>query len=302
MESSEYYFSCAKAREIDLIGYLNGLGFTPEKIKGNSYWYKSPLRIEGTASFKVNRRLNRWYDFGSGQGGNIIDFGISFHNCSVRDFLQMLSESAAHHTVQLPVSFAPVLPPVRIKIKSVFDLRNKTLIRYLNDRGIATHLAVRYCKEISYQVGGRNYYGIGFKNDSHGYEVRSTYFKGSLSPKDITLFRYGNDIIMVFEGFIDFLSYLQLYPQQEIAHTDFLILNSLAFFDKACSLMNTYSQVHLYLDHDAAGKAATKQACTGSKIYSDRSGRYKGFKDLNDFLTANIPGNSSTGPYQSIPP
>jgi hypothetical protein len=67
-------FNCAEAREIDLVNYLFTLGFHPLKIRGNDYWYLSPLREEREASFKVNRKLNVWYDHGIGEGGDIIEF------------------------------------------------------------------------------------------------------------------------------------------------------------------------------------------------------------------------------------
>ena len=52
--------------------YLQSLGYTPVKQQGRNLWYKSPLREETDASFKVNTELNKWYDFGLGKGGNII--------------------------------------------------------------------------------------------------------------------------------------------------------------------------------------------------------------------------------------
>ena len=66
----------------------NDLGFQPSKISGNDYWYSSPLRNEHTPSFKVNRRLNKWFDHGLGKGGNLVDFGILYYNCSMGELLQ----------------------------------------------------------------------------------------------------------------------------------------------------------------------------------------------------------------------
>src|SRR5436305_1194282 len=62
-----------KAKELDIVEYLANLGYQPIKIKEPGYWYKSPLRDEKTASFKVNRKMNRWFDFGDGRYGNVID-------------------------------------------------------------------------------------------------------------------------------------------------------------------------------------------------------------------------------------
>jgi DNA primase len=81
-----YNFSIKDAKQIDLIEYLNKLWHKPSKIRNNDYWYLSPLRDEQTASFKVNKSLNCWFDFGLGEGGSIIDFGIKYFNCSVKEF------------------------------------------------------------------------------------------------------------------------------------------------------------------------------------------------------------------------
>lgn len=58
-----------EVKNIRIADYLQSLGYTPVKQQGNSLWYKSPLREEKDASFKVNTELNKWYDFGLGKGG-----------------------------------------------------------------------------------------------------------------------------------------------------------------------------------------------------------------------------------------
>ena len=49
-----------EAKEIRIADYLQSLGYTPVKQQGRSLWYKSPLREETDASFKVNTEINRW--------------------------------------------------------------------------------------------------------------------------------------------------------------------------------------------------------------------------------------------------
>ena len=61
-----------EAKKISIADYLHSLGCSPVKRQGANLWYKSPLREETEASFKVNTDLNKWYDFGLGKGGNII--------------------------------------------------------------------------------------------------------------------------------------------------------------------------------------------------------------------------------------
>ena len=61
-----------EAKNIRLVDYLHSLGYPPVRQQGTNLWYKSPFREETEASFKVNTEINKWYDFGLGQGGNII--------------------------------------------------------------------------------------------------------------------------------------------------------------------------------------------------------------------------------------
>ena len=61
-----------EAKQIKIADYLQSLGHRPVKQHGANLWYKSPLRNESEASFKVNTMMNSWFDFGMGKGGNII--------------------------------------------------------------------------------------------------------------------------------------------------------------------------------------------------------------------------------------
>ena len=54
--------NCEQANQIDMVDYLSSLGFQPTSVRGNDYWYLSPLRDEKKASFKIQRSKNVWYD------------------------------------------------------------------------------------------------------------------------------------------------------------------------------------------------------------------------------------------------
>src|SRR4051812_31185462 len=109
-------FSIYEAKQIDLVEYLEKLGYHPRIIRNNDYWYLSPLRDENTPAFKVNRKLNAWYDHGIGKGGNIIDFGILYHHCSLSELLQMLPKTDTQ-----PLSFHQQSVGSVPKIKDVSD-------------------------------------------------------------------------------------------------------------------------------------------------------------------------------------
>jgi DNA primase (bacterial type) len=65
--------------------FLQEYGCQPTSIRGNNWWYLSPLRDEHTASFKVDVSKNVWYDFGLGKGGNLRTLvRLLFHDTPIR--------------------------------------------------------------------------------------------------------------------------------------------------------------------------------------------------------------------------
>src|SRR5882757_2114416 len=108
MELSNYKFTLDQIRETDMVAYLATLGFQPEEIKkhGTDYWYLSPLRNESEASFHVNTLTNEWYDFPEAAGGNLVDFCLRFHGCTIRELLAKFNLDFSPY--QLPV-FKPDL-------------------------------------------------------------------------------------------------------------------------------------------------------------------------------------------------
>ncbi len=73
--------NCAEANQVDMVNYLNSIGYQPQKISGNDYWYLSPLRNEKHPSFKVEGNKNVWYDHGIGKGGRFMDFVMESYQC-----------------------------------------------------------------------------------------------------------------------------------------------------------------------------------------------------------------------------
>lgn len=156
------HFSVQELKQTDLVDYLEKLGHQSKKIRNNDYWYLSPLRDEKTPSFKVNRKLNVWYDFRTGQGGNIIDFGILYHHCTVTELLKKLSENFSFHpqtqTVQQPQSNtqkAIEALELTIKVIAAKPLTHPALCRYLDIRKIPFEIANGYCKEVELSLTTR---------------------------------------------------------------------------------------------------------------------------------------------------
>jgi len=286
MKAEQNISSLREAKQIDLVEYLSTLGFKPAKIRGNDNWYLSPLRDEKTPSFKVDRKINCWYDHGLGKGGNPVDFGMLYFNCGSVDFLQKLNGNFFLHQ---PVKTASSkgIKESKITVLGDFLLSSPHLINYLAKRKIPYSIADKYCREVRYQMNDKIYYGIGFKTDSGSFEIRNPFLKSASSPKSITTFKNGCNEVSVFEGFFDFLSYKVLEEKNLSPKTDYIVLNSLSFFEKSRAVMENYNQVKLYLDNDKAGQNCSCLALSLSNKYKDESGLYKNHKDLNAWLVNN---------------
>lgn len=283
MSFREQKLSIEKIKEMDMVVYLSKLGYEPAKIRNADYWYLSPLRNENIPSFKINRKLNRWYDHGLGNGGNIIDFAILYHNCTVGELLQKLNDDFSFHQTVVHQREQSGTEK-KINIQKNFSISSFALLRYLEQRRIPIDIADRFCREVRYELNDKMYYGIGFKNDSGGYEIRNPYFKASSSPKDITTIRNDAEEAIVFEGFTDFLSFMAVHKNQPVSESDFVILNSTSFFEKARPFMEEHESIRLYLDRDTTGQNFSRYALSLSEKYKDESSLYKHYKDFNDWV------------------
>lgn len=119
--------------------------------------------------------------------------------------------------------------------------------------------------------------------------MRNHFFKGCIPPKDISLKRNGSDMCAVFEGFMDYLSAMQL----GIIASDWLVLNSVSNVEKAVKALQGYERIECFLDNDDAGRRTFQRlrADLGKKVF-DRSSLYADHKDLNEFLLSKNAGNN----------
>jgi hypothetical protein len=280
--------NCEEAKRMDIVTYLESLSIKPQKVNGNDYWYLSPLRHEKTPSFKVNRKLNVWYDHGIGKGGNLVDLGILLNHCSVQEFLEKLNtqeDSFSFHQPVIPLPKSEEVVENKIKLIAAHPLTDLILCHYLETRNIPVEIAKNYCQQISYLNSQKQFYAIGFKNNSGGFELRSPNFKSTISPKNFTFLNAQKwEAVAVFEGFIDFLSLIASGKQMLPELTNFLVLNSLSFFEKARPVMEQHERIYILLDNDDAGKNCTKHALALSYQYNDLSDQYQQYKDINEWL------------------
>lgn len=269
-------------RDIPIADFLNAMGIHPARQRGNALWYSAPYRTERTPSFKVDTTKNVWFDFGTGKGGDIFDLAGEFIGSG--DFLLRAAFIAKRGTCPLPIMERPQRNEEKEPVFEdiwVRPLQDSKLLGYLRERSIFADIAITNCEEVRYRVHGKRYYAIGFRNKAGGWELRNRFFKGCIPPKDISLRRNGSDVCAVFEGFMDYLSAMQL----GIIASDWLVLNSVSNVEKALKVLDGYRRIDCYLDNDDAGHRTLERLREdfGEKVF-DCSSLYAGHKDLNEYL------------------
>ncbi|MCM4162448.1 MULTISPECIES: toprim domain-containing protein [unclassified Arenibacter] len=274
--------SCERARAFPIEKALAKLGHFPTRSTEKEAWFLSPFRSETQASFKVSKKLNRWYDHGAGKGGNVIDLICLLNNGTVKEALKLIQQE------QISFSFQqqPIIKEEQdttIRVAKVMELTHFALRDYLKSRNISIPTAHKLIKEVHYRFKDKTYFALGLKNGSGGWELRNKYVKNSSSPKDVTHINNGRTKLIITEGMFDLLSIMECNVKLELEY-DFLVLNSTAFVQKARGIMKGYSCIDLYLDNDATGEQATKNFLDHANNSVDRSLLFAGFKDMNEWL------------------
>lgn len=78
---------------IDILEFISQFCEPVEKQDGE-FWCCSPLQAEHTPSFSINKDLQRFYDFSSGKGGNVLDFVKAYYHCGTRAGVDILKRYA----------------------------------------------------------------------------------------------------------------------------------------------------------------------------------------------------------------
>jgi hypothetical protein len=277
-----------KSNGISIKQYLAKINIYPVKDYGYYGMYYSPFRNDCNASFKVNYNKNVWHDFGTGEGGTMIDLVMRMENCSFHGAATKLEKEYAINSDSFSFHgntiFNEKKDEIPTTIQNIIPIAHPKLIAWVQERKIDLDLANRYCREVHYRNRNKDFFSIGFRNNNGGYELSSPpNFKGCISPKDITAIRGNSDTCLVFEGFWDFLSYLTLQKVEKSKH-DIAVLNSVANVQKAMDFLKSHREIYTYLDNDDAGRKATELIQSANSIVHNRSTKYAEYKDLNDYL------------------
>ncbi|WP_400194075.1 toprim domain-containing protein [Hymenobacter sp. B81] len=313
----------ASTKRIPLLAVMARLGQQPVSgpAAGGNYYFISPFRPdEQTPSFVVSEPKNVWADFGepaeAGQkvyGGDVLKLIMRLTGVTLPIAHQVLAAWA----LDMPAATELPLAQPAAKGKTVAtgpitftDVRTepltwKALVEYLTSRGINWPLIQRnqrtmeHLQQVFYQVQGKErgkpYFALGWKTEG-GWEVRSKGFQGTIGQKGVTWLHGTEPGVNIFEGFMDYLSALTCYRVSSFRST-VLILNSVNLLGSVLPLlMEQDGPIRWFGDNDAAGERALhvlREALPGRVQVQNEL--YRGYKDLNDFLT-------KTPPTKPLPP
>jgi len=281
--------NCKQFNAIKLEEVLISLGHLPTKQTEKEAWFLNPFATENQASFKLDKRNNIWYLHSEGIGGNNIDFIMKYLKASVKEVLewaknQNFSSFQPQNSIQKQNSLKQ-----NYLITEIKELQNENLKNYLHQRGLSTKV-YPLAKEIHFTIGEKNLYAIGFENLSGGWELRNSFYKGSVLKKDISILNLNNENqnqhktgkrIVVFEGFIDALSFIEMKP---FFNGDILVMNSISLLNRTKEYLKNYPEIHLLLDNDKAGETCKNEILKSFPEAKNHSEIYALHKDLNDYL------------------
>ena len=280
--------NCKQFNSVKLEEILVSLGHHPTKQNEKEAWFLNPFYTETQASFKINKNLNYWYLHSEGIGGNNVDFMKKYLNASVKEALEWAEKQNFSSFQQQNVIHSINSKP-NYQITEIKKLQNEHLKSYLHQRGLSK-VVYPLVKEIHFTIGEKKLYAIGFENFSGGWELRNSFYKGSLLKKDISVVNLNNESqnqnetgkrIVVFEGFMDALSFVEMKP---FFIGDLLVMNSISLLNRTKEHLKIYSEIHLFLDNDKAGETCKNEILKSFPEAKNHSEIYALHKDLNDYL------------------
>lgn len=286
-------------KQTSIEAYLSYLGHFPAERSGHQLVYFSPFTDESTPSFYVCPTKNRWNDFSSNDSGDVIRLVSKLSNLSFKDTIDFLLNFKfdGKNNTETSIRSFPYKSTLNgksgLEIQHIKNLQNKCLISYLNTRKIPLQLADLFLQEAyfttngHYKINGQPYFGLAFKNDKGGYEIRTVHKKLCAKPKSITTIKMPGSInINLFEGFFDFLSALVHFRLVAPTYTT-IILNTVTLLEDVVDQIKPYKNVNTFFDRDRSGMNATKYLKSVHRNIIDQSYLYAGHKDFNDLLTNN---------------
>ena len=156
-------------QKVGIRAVLESFGIFPVRENPKTAFYFALDREEKISSLSVDFVKNKAFDFGNGKSYDVISIVQQINKCSVSEALRYLS--TLDFTVQNELKYLET----NAKILEIKEIQHPALIQYIKSRKVyeQKHLV----KEIHYELKGRKYFGIGFRNNSGGFEIRNQHSK-----------------------------------------------------------------------------------------------------------------------------
>lgn len=321
-----------------IAGYL-GLDLSSARAR---IMCRSPFNQgERTASFEIDMRRNLFHCFSTERKGGILELvmqleGLRSHGEAVdfigRELLGITPQddvSPRRYTRRFRYDHAASAvyspEPGGLRIRSLSrPVTDPSLVSYIAGRGVSEDIVNRYCMQVRYSTAShpdRVRTAISFANnkrDASGHRclvLRGPHTKISSGQAETTIDRNGrlnaeptSDTVLVFEGFYDFLSWLEYRGEVEPG-VDVLVLNSVGNLSVSGEgkysndYISRHARIDVFLDGDAAGRRATeaiRALYSATSLVVDMSWIWEGrAKDLNDLLRSD-PSREMTGTLTDI--
>jgi len=174
----------------------------------------------------------------------------------------------------------------KMELRGSGVLSHPKLKRYLLDRGIADFLFPHIWEiKVFNPKAGKNgilftYLAVPNVNGGWAFRAYSSNYKGTIGKGGYSFINNKSDIALVYEGYIDYLSYSTI--KRALPKEDIYILNGTANATKLD--LSRYKTIKLYLDNGYGGDEATIKIKDKYPHAHDMRKHYRKFDDMNDFL------------------
>lgn len=281
-----------RLKRMDLISYLESMGFRPDWRRGDKAMFFSPLREEQNPSFYVQRFNDywTWKDWGTGESGDIINFVELYYGINFTEAVERLGVSP-------PAHFTPSLDNLRCDPrkdsvdwvrefyrKGILMNQNKIEIvrSYFLKRGVRYYSEMK-CILVNDRKENRTYIGIPvpFPLKMRGLELRQVDgdLRKTWGRKTLWLLKRDPLRILIAESVLDALSGEILLGDETITLCS---LNGVCNVGQLEDMFIQYGpkEVLLALDADEAGQKATQEALEIAKRHSLPVIEFRGHIDV----------------------
>lgn len=264
-------------RHITIPDFMSKIGAIPTDCKGKFLHYKSPLREDNNPSFWVNTETGTCGDFAVGNIGDVINLAAAYwhtDNCTAKQNLEDMFRLGYFSFAKQRVSQTASTPPTTNKTANttakyeIKPLQKINLLAYAYKRGITAPTAQKYLKEC--WVNDKYYY-LAFQNDKGGYVLRNSFERNNTNMKKVPIRNYGkggittishnSDRVVFFEGFFDFLSWVEYMAAKgkHIEQYNIIVLNSCSNISSILNKLDYYKAIYTFLDNDPKGRETTEK-------------------------------------------